>query len=87
MNKYPLVKVYWFDAESGNSWVDEEEIASEGLGEPVVTVGFLVRKPGKGFPAYMIASTTTQGDAPHFNNTMKIPKAWVKSVETIENVR
>lgn len=83
--KFPLVRVLWIDAESDNSWVTHEQVNKEEVGDPVVTVGFLIRSPTKRFPMYMVASTVTQDmDDPHFNAVMKIPKVWVKSIENLE---
>lgn len=83
---YPVVKVEWIDAEADNSWRDEAEVNKDGVGIPVVTIGFLVRKPSKKFPMYVVASTlaTTDDGEHHFNSIMKIPKAWVKTVEEIK---
>lgn len=81
--KFPLVRILWIDAETDNSWQTQEEVNKEEVGDPVVTVGFLIRKPNKRFPMYMVASTVTQGDEPHFNAIIKIPKTWVVSIEPL----
>jgi hypothetical protein len=85
--KFPLVRVEWIDAESDPSWKDEEDILREPIGHPVVTVGFLVRKPSKSFPMYIVAGTmATREDAgPIFNTSIKIPKMWVKSIEELKD--
>lgn len=78
------------DAEADNGWRSEQEIKNEEIGKPVTTVGFLVRKPSKGFPMYMIASTISldEGDGTwQHNNIMKIPKQWVKSLREIKDDR
>lgn len=84
--KYPLVRVEWIDAESDPSWKDEEEISKEPVGIPVVSVGFLVRRPTKVFPMYMVSATMAERDmgGPIFTTSIKIPKAWVKSVNEIK---
>jgi hypothetical protein len=81
--KFPLVRILWVDAETDNSWNSLDQVNKEEVGDPVVTVGFLIRKPNKRFPMYMVASTVTQGDDPHFNAIIKIPKVWVVSVEDL----
>jgi hypothetical protein len=78
--KYPVVRIEWIDAETDNSWRDLEEIAKEEVGKPVTTIGFLVRKPSKRFPMYMVASTVSFGDYMLHNAIIKIPKHWVQSV-------
>lgn len=80
---YPLVKIEWVDAEADNSWVTDEDIDGDGVGDPVVTVGYLVRKPTRAKPMYTVAGTIAN-DSKLFNNVMKIPKAWVKSVTFLE---
>ncbi len=81
---YPVVRVYWFDAETSAGWQTEAEVDKEPVGNPVCTIGFLVRRPSKTFPMYIVASTLAdQGEETHFNATIKIPKAWVKSIEVL----
>jgi hypothetical protein len=80
---YPLVEILWLDAEADPAWKTEDEVVSELTGDLCVTVGFLIRKPSKAFPMYVVAGTATCQEKPHFNNTMKIPKYWVTSIKTI----
>ena len=86
-NPPPLVRVEWMDAEAQNDWVYEDDIEKEVVGKPCVTVGFLVRKPTKNFPMYMIASTMAEDEAAGkrlHNAVMKIPKVWVTKVEELD---
>lgn len=79
--EYPVVKIEWVDAETDNSWRDADEIAKEEVGAPVTTIGFLVRKPSKKFPMYMVASTVAyDGDYVLHNAIIKIPKHWIKKL-------
>lgn len=69
--KYPLVKIVWVDAESGNQeWVLPEEL--DGALPQVTTVGFLIKETED---AYIIASTITDT---HVNGQFKIPKGMTK---------
>lgn len=81
---YPIVEILWMDAEADNSWKTESEVVDENTGNPVVTVGFLIRKPNRTFPMYVVAGTATCDEEPHFNSTMKIPKHWVKSITILK---
>lgn len=81
---YPIVEILWLDAEADPSWKTEKEVENEDTGTLVVTVGFLIRKPTRAFPMYVVAGTATQDEEPHFNNTMKIPKHWVKSITILK---
>lgn len=84
---FPIVEIHWLDAEGDSSWVSEAEVAAQQVGRPVVTVGFLARRPSRGFPMYVVAATATVADEEtgeiHFNQTMKIPKFWVKEFKII----
>ncbi len=82
---YPVVEIQWLDAEADPSWKTEQEANTEEAGNLCVTIGLLVRKPTKTFPMYMTASTAVMQDEPHFNNTHKIPKAWVKSITVLKD--
>lgn len=78
------------DAEVNNAWQDENDIAKELVGKPCITVGFLVRKPSKTFPMYMISATMAhdEGAGTRLHNaTVKIPKVWVKSIKELSNDR
>jgi hypothetical protein len=81
---FPLVEVEWLDAEADPSWKTEDEVGDEDTGELVVTIGLLIRRPSRNFPMYVVAGTATKTETPHFNNTMKIPKHWVKSIITLK---
>lgn len=77
---YPIVKVEWVDAESEAGWHTPEEVEKM-QGAPCVTIGFLVRKPTRKSPIYVVAHTVGADHEGDVNGVIKIPKAWVKSVE------
>jgi len=85
---YPVVEIKWMDAEADNSWVSEEDVAGDNVGDPVVTIGFLVRRPTRGFPMYTVAGTVAVVDSKtgetNFNTTIKIPKVWVKEFKILQ---
>lgn len=84
MLKHPIVEIQWVDAETEHGWKSPEEIETM-QGANCTTVGFLVRKPTKKNPIYVVAATVgydADGSA-EFNAIHKIPKAWVKSYKEI----
>lgn len=81
---YPIVLIRWLDAEAAGEWKTENEILGEDTGDLCTTVGFLIKRPTKKVPMYFVAATAAAvGAEAHFNNTMKIPSAWVKHVEVL----
>jgi hypothetical protein len=82
----PIVKIVWMDAETDSGWRTAEEIEDLTVDAPCVTVGFLVRKPTKKSPFYLVANTVS---ADHSNGIIKIPKVWVQSVVhcTIQEIK
>jgi len=66
--------IHWVDAQADSSW--------ESLGEPALayatTLGFVVAENKQ---AVTIASTWS---SPHSNCRMHIPKAWIKSRQTVK---
>jgi hypothetical protein len=80
---YDIVEIKWLDAEADPSWKTEDEVTNEGTGNLVVTIGLLIRRPNRNFPMYVVAGTATCDEETHFNNTMKIPKHWVKVINII----
>lgn len=82
---YPVVKIEWIDAEAESGWKTHKEASDLNTGDPCTTIGFLVRKPTRSKPDYIIASTLAKVDnEPNVNSIMKIPKAWIKSVIILE---
>lgn len=65
--------VHWVDAQADSSW---EAIGETSLAH-AVTVGFVVAESKQ---AVTIASTWS---SPHSNCRMHIPKAWIKSRQTV----
>lgn len=80
--KYPIVKIEWVDAEVDAGWKTPEEIA-EMKGADCITVGFLVRKPTKKAPCYVIAHTVGADHEGDVNGVIKIPRQWVKAVSIV----
>lgn len=85
MLPYPVVKVRWVDAEAESGWKTHEEAQQLDVGDPCTTIGFLVRKPTRSKPDYIIASTLAKvDDKPNTNCFIKIPKSWVKDIEYLD---
>jgi hypothetical protein len=82
--EYPVVYMEWIDAEVDNSWRDDDDVNKELVGNPVKTIGYLIRKPSKKFAMYMVASTVAyDGDTRLHNAIIKIPKQWVVEMRFI----
>lgn len=80
---YTTVKIEWVDAEVEAGWKSPEEIEKM-QGAPCTTIGFLVRKPTKRSPVFVVAHTVGADHEGDVNGVIKIPKAWVKSVENLD---
>jgi hypothetical protein len=82
---YAIVQILWLDAEAAGEWQTEQQILNDDVGGLCTTVGFLVKKPTKKVPMYFVSATVAAMDKEvHFNNTMKIPSAWVKTVNVLQ---
>lgn len=80
---HPIVRILWVDASASNDWKSKHDIEGETVGEPTITIGFLIKKPSKKVPMFVVASTFDP-ETEHFNAIMRIPKVWVKSVEELD---
>ncbi len=74
---YPLVEVYWTDAQTSHGW--EEEGESDIDVPMVVTVGFLVRQNEKG----VRLASTVGSDRTH-NARIDIPEKMVQSIKELK---
>lgn len=85
MFKHPVVKIIWMDAEVESGWKSPEEVEKM-TAATCCTIGFLVKKPTKARPVYVVASTVGIDDGDDGDTTAhtKIPKSWVKSVEEFD---
>lgn len=81
--KGDVVHIVWLDAEVDNEWREEDDLQDHSslLCE---TVGYLINKPTKKSPVYVVASTRSKGEKKdQYNAITKIPLAWVKEIETL----
>lgn len=73
---YRLVEVTWADAVIGASWVSPDDL--HGLGEPNVSVGWLIREDDE-----CLALAATRSPEQDVNQTIAIPRGMVRAVRDI----
>ena len=79
-NKFPLVEVEWFDAESSaNDFMSVEEVRQHG-GVPATTVGLLIKKTRKEVVVAMTHFHETKTSSEVFKFTFSIPRSCIKSL-------
>lgn len=83
MTPIKAVKVVWLDAESSYSWTDITKIKDPG---ECHTLGYLVKETDDFLHvSATIAEVLDEGDKEiHVNNTIAIPKAWIKEIYEIK---
>lgn len=74
---YPLVEVYWIDAETDSGW---EHPGEKNPTVPiVVTVGFLVYEDDR-----LISIASTTGDDRAHNSRIQIPKGMITAMKVLK---
>lgn len=84
IKKGSLVHIAWKDAEVTGEWTSEENLNDHST-LSCETVGFVIRRPTKKEPIYIVASTRSKDDDGKFeyNAITKIPMAWISEVKLI----
>lgn len=84
MRKGQLVHIVWHDAETTAEWTSEADLEDHStlLCE---TVGYLIKNATKKSPIFVVAATRSKDDDGdyEYNAITKIPKAWVKEIDTL----
>lgn len=74
---YPLVEVYWTDAQTSHGWEEEDE--SEIDTPVVISVGFMIRRNEKG-----VRLASTVGTDRTHNGRIDIPDKMIQTIKELK---
>ena len=83
IKKGSLIHIKWHDAEVTADWTKEDDLEDHSS-TICETVGFVIKKPTKKDPIYVVASTRSKSDGEYeFNAITKIPLAWITEITNL----